>query len=193
MSLMQALKVIGLPFSYILKPSQAGKEAPEISLMSALLYAFIVCLITYSAVAFFNSQDLLNKEQQQLLFFGSALFPVAISLIGVLLHFVFPAHENKFRIVRMVALPWNCISSAALLLFVLTFLQSAYVVTAGLTPLEAIDLSKSMKHVNAVIIFLISINIFWSGLSNIRQTSRLRNSGDVVVITAMLSIPYFFI
>lgn len=193
MSLMQALKVIGLPFSYILKPSQAGKEAPEISLMSAFLYAFLVCLITYSAVAFFNSQDLLNKEQQQLLFFGSALFPVAISLIGVLLHFVFPAHENKFRILRMVALPWNCISSAALLLFALTFLQSAYVVTAGLTPLEALDLSKSMKHVNAVIIFLISINIFWSGLSNIRQTSRLRNSGDVVVITAMLSIPYFFI
>lgn len=193
MSLIRALKVIGLPFSYILKPSQTGKEAPEISMMSAFLYAFMVCLITYSAVAFFNSQDLLNKEQQQLLFFGSALFPVAISLIGVLLHFVFPAHESKFRMLRMIALPWNCLSSAALLLFVLTFLQSAYVVTAGLTPVEAIELSKSMKHPNAIIIFLLGINIFWSGLSNIRQTSRLRNSGDVVVITALLSIPYFFI
>lgn len=180
-----------LPICYIIKPSNAGKEDTNVSLLSASIYAFLICLSAYITVSLFMSLDTFSEQQEQILSFGALLFPVAICLIGLLLHFAFPAHDQRLRIPRMIALPWVCLSSAAILVLMITLLQSSYIVTTGLSAVEAEALGKSMNTVNAWVVFLMSANIFWNGLTNIRRTSKIRNSGDTLIICALLAIPYF--
>lgn len=189
----EILKSLFLPISYILKPTEAGKEKASTSIISATSQAIISIFLLSFAYFGIISSEKITPDMRQLFAAGALFFPMIICLIGLLLHSVYPAKDQKMRVVRMICVPWNIIASALTITITLFILQVIYFSTSSLESQEIIRISKSMNDVNIVIISGYTTWILINCLSNIRETSKLRNSGDALLVTALLCTPYFIL
>ncbi|MDU8351380.1 hypothetical protein RYA05_05625 [Pseudomonas syringae pv. actinidiae] len=183
-----AMGVIGTPLLNILRPNATGTGNKKIFIASSAFYLFLLTACA-AIVARFISQDSSTSDiTGQALTVGSIMFPMVILVIGLLLHLNKPAEAKEYRLLMMLALPWQPIASFVFMMIFFNGLGIFYLTASGSGDVTTAAFEETSK----IVLFfstIISMNIFWSGLKSIRNTSKFRNVGDVIIIGCLMAAP----
>lgn len=180
--------VIATPIFNILRPNSTGTGDKKIFMASSAFYLLMLTACAAIVAHFISIDPAISSITGQALTIGSFMFPLVILVIGLLLHLNKPAEDKQYRLLMMLALPWQPIASFVFMMIFFNGLGIFYLTMSGAGETK----TAAFEETSQIVLFfstIVSMNIFWSGLKSIRNTSKFRNLGDVIIIGLLMGSP----
>lgn len=181
------------PAQNLIQPSLFAKKDKKRFLLQALFYAIsITTIVVMSALILQTTLASMNELYAPAMLAGSILLPFVITGIGLILHTNKPAMDKEYRLLMMLALPWHVFTSFLCFIGSATVIGSLYIATQDIPTEKSTALLLETLPIALTAGATFCFITFLYGLKNTRKTSIFQNSGDAVIIFAMLLLPILY-
>ncbi|MFK4132175.1 hypothetical protein ACI2KR_07730 [Pseudomonas luteola] len=181
------------PLIWSTNPGKFATESPKRFVTLGALYGVMIVTIHWLITYLMMNTIYKDSIYSEIALFGAMLFPIIITGVGVLLHMIKPAFNKELRLFTMIALVWNVLACALFTFIGGLMFGTAYLRATGTSEAVTSELMTGVLPTLMKLCFLLGFCLLLCGLRNIRKTSLLQSSGDVVIIFILMLTPLAFI